>query len=673
MTKGSPENPQGGAGKKPTKNDASKDKAAQTRKGANDEAPPQGKPARKVAKTMLEANIAQPKEKAPTDESAKAAKDKGQPAPAAPMSGMDRPARNRQVPRTMLENPVSSFDRFMQGEDTEGETVEEPLTTPAQTTPSAAPAAQTPAPAAEDKGETPGQKGRKAARTILENPVSTFDEYMQGDEQSTVQPVPEPITPEPIAPASAAAEMPSPQPPALVEPKAKGASGSKRVAKTIVEMPVANFEKYMPEAQSPSPTTPRQGAQAQAPAAPTPQQRPEPQASTAADIARIDSVEIPVRKEARPETYAPTPADIARIDSVETPINKGDKEKQLEAKSQSPKRTAKRTLMENEVPAFILERLSEEASANATTKKKTTSQRRVLKTLMEMDVADFESEVLSYVQPMEGLTTDAAPIQEPRKFVARTKLDLDVLAVAVAKHEKKMEEKAVAVAKAKALEPQKPFIQIENYKLAMTCAYRWEASEPKERYRACGKCNAWLYNFEGLELPEAEALVYKCQNIKNPPLYKRADGKFMTTDCPVEVKRKQDHMMLIVAAIFAVVAIAVVIMIIPKPPPQPPTPVSDGDDAPKKRKHQKIIPIKGKDGSVHFELKDLDEKSNSNSPSGGRSTSTSTDTSSSTSSPPAQPQTIQPIPMVPAPAPQQAPADQVWQYANPNDAQAPSK
>ncbi len=54
MTKGSPENPQGGAGKKPTKNDASKDKAAQTRKGANDEAPPQGKPARKVAKTMLE-------------------------------------------------------------------------------------------------------------------------------------------------------------------------------------------------------------------------------------------------------------------------------------------------------------------------------------------------------------------------------------------------------------------------------------------------------------------------------------------------------------------------------------------------------------------------------------------------------------------------------------------
>jgi hypothetical protein len=49
-----------------------------------------------------------------------------------------------------------------------------------------------------------------------------------------------------------------------------------------------------------------------------------------------------------------------------------------------------------------------------------------------------------------------------------------------------------------------------------------------------------VYNFAGLEQPEADELIFQRENRRNATLYKRADGNYMTVNCPVEVKRKRD-------------------------------------------------------------------------------------------------------------------------------------
>lgn len=176
--------------------------------------------------------------------------------------------------------------------------------------------------------------------------------------------------------------------------------------------------------------------------------------------------------------------------------------------------------------------------------------------------------------PFKGPTNKvAAPPRERKseRFVPKTMLDhnliLQNLSVSVAKSNERLAQKVAE----KEAEPPKPCVPIENYKMAQkNCPFTWgEMDAPKERFRYCDKCNSNIYNFAGMDLPEAEELIFKREERRNAPLYKRADGKFMTKDCPVALKKKYGLAMMIAGGILLVAILAGIAMLMPPPPPAP--------------------------------------------------------------------------------------------------------
>ncbi len=218
--------------------------------------------------------------------------------------------------------------------------------------------------------------------------------------------------------------------------------------------------------------------------------------------------------------------------------------------------------------------------------------RKIAKTLMESDLDNFPEENLS--QPKEPpqidfsisapaaeapaddvvkLVPSAKPIKRERQqFVAKTMLDHSILWDTVSKFEAKMEVKIAEQIAERAAEPVKMLVPIECKKQAMACGFKWDDTETKERFRYCALCKTPVYNFAGLEMPEAEEIVFQRENKKKFTLFKRPDGKFMTVDCPVEVKRKRDTILLSVGGVMLVLCALAFMILMPKPPkPEPQT------------------------------------------------------------------------------------------------------
>jgi hypothetical protein len=129
----------------------------------------------------------------------------------------------------------------------------------------------------------------------------------------------------------------------------------------------------------------------------------------------------------------------------------------------------------------------------------------------------------------------------------------------------------------KEAEPPKPCIPIEKYKMAQaTCPFTWgEMDAPKEKFRYCDKCQAPVYNFTGMDLPEAEELIFKREERRKAPLFKRADGKFMTKDCPVALKKKYGMIMMIAGGILVLTILAGWAVLMPPQPKPVETPSGD--------------------------------------------------------------------------------------------------
>ncbi len=157
----------------------------------------------------------------------------------------------------------------------------------------------------------------------------------------------------------------------------------------------------------------------------------------------------------------------------------------------------------------------------------------------------------------------------------KTMLDPQAVREALARATKEKEIRITAEIKAKANEPQKPFQPIENYKIATACAAVWDGTDSKDRCRYCPTCKLQVYDFSGLELPEAEELILKREDRKNATLFKRADGKFLTADCPVGVKAKQDRLMAIIGGTILAVGLLLLLMMLPKPAPREATQPSE--------------------------------------------------------------------------------------------------
>lgn len=159
------------------------------------------------------------------------------------------------------------------------------------------------------------------------------------------------------------------------------------------------------------------------------------------------------------------------------------------------------------------------------------------------------------------------------RFVAKTMLDHSILSEQVMRSHEKEKVKAAYIAQERANDPVAEFHSVETNKMASPCAWSWDGpAGNKGRVRACERCQTQVYDFTGMEMAEAEALIFKQESKKKFALYRRADGKFMTTDCPVQVQRKRNLILLCVVG--ALVMISAVGLMVLMPPPPPPAAVS---------------------------------------------------------------------------------------------------
>lgn len=194
-------------------------------------------------------------------------------------------------------------------------------------------------------------------------------------------------------------------------------------------------------------------------------------------------------------------------------------------------------------------------------------QRKVLKTVNEISIAIDDSERLMPAPPppVETFSTQR-PLPKPRKerVVPRTMLDHSILQ----ELKDSSGNKQIELAKERlASGPIKTYTPIEADKTALPCPFEW-SDRSKDKVRTCGNCQLLLYNFDGMERPQVESMIFQRESKKKFNLFKRADGKFMTADCPVALKRRREIMTLTVVVSLVILSLVLAMMFMP-PPPQP--------------------------------------------------------------------------------------------------------
>jgi hypothetical protein len=221
----------------------------------------------------------------------------------------------------------------------------------------------------------------------------------------------------------------------------------------------------------------------------------------------------------------------------------------------------------------------------------------------ELDSTNLDRTVKAedYSEIDRTVKTDIEPYRSER-FVARTMLDHTVLSEALVRSAEKDKVRAGELAKERAKEPVKEFHQVDSKKMATPCAWTWSESGGKDRVRSCSKCQTQVYDFTGMERPEAEALIFKQESRKKASLYKRADGKFMTKDCPVQVQRKRNLFLLcFFGVVIMISAIASMVLMPPQPKPPAPTAAKKSNSVDAEKHGTSKAPTKGADGAIHFE------------------------------------------------------------------------
>ena len=205
--------------------------------------------------------------------------------------------------------------------------------------------------------------------------------------------------------------------------------------------------------------------------------------------------------------------------------------------------------------------------------------RKVAKTRLEFSLDNLKDEIEKAAQTQEremleqakleqAKPEQAEPAEKPKRYVARTRLDHSILYDTVVKAAEKQEAAVEELIKTRANEPVKPFISVESKKAKLACPWTWSETDSPERVRYCDRCKNPVYNFAGIEMPEAESIVYTRENIEHPHLLKRDDGKYMTRECPQAVKRRKDTIVLSLVGVVVAAGIITVLMMLP-PPPKP--------------------------------------------------------------------------------------------------------
>lgn len=184
------------------------------------------------------------------------------------------------------------------------------------------------------------------------------------------------------------------------------------------------------------------------------------------------------------------------------------------------------------------------------------------------------------------------------RFVAKTILDHSVLSEQLVKSHEKEKMKAAYIAQERTLAPAREFHGVDSKKMASPCAWTWNANSGKDRVKACERCQTKVYDLSGMEMPEAEALIFKHESKKKFTLYKRLDGKFMISDCPVQAQRKRNLILLCLAGALIMICALSLMLMMPPPQKQSPDTVRNSSQQANQPANTNSDPSSGK---VHFE------------------------------------------------------------------------
>ncbi len=199
------------------------------------------------------------------------------------------------------------------------------------------------------------------------------------------------------------------------------------------------------------------------------------------------------------------------------------------------------------------------------------------KTMTQANLEKLENlhEGSQWKPPSESSTRKKPYVQE--QFIAKTKLDHDILFQAVSTSKIREEAKVAAFLVEKSKEaPKPPPVAVKADKQSSACPFKWEETDSKEKYRYCTKCQTAVYNFDGMERPEAEALIFNRENRDKFTLYSRPDGKFTTIDCPLQKKRQRDFIMGLIVAVAVLIGVVGLLLLTPQTPPTPTVNTSPG-------------------------------------------------------------------------------------------------
>jgi hypothetical protein len=161
-------------------------------------------------------------------------------------------------------------------------------------------------------------------------------------------------------------------------------------------------------------------------------------------------------------------------------------------------------------------------------------------------------------------------VKKLNPIVQKTKIDLDACRQVASRMISDQEVKVKEQIAARASEPVELKIPVENYRPATACDSLWmNMPNNGEKYRMCGGCNSFVYDFADLDAEEAQSLVFKREGISKPCFYQRSDGRYLTRDCPVGVQRGRTTLALIVVGALAVVGAIALAVLMPHPKPAP--------------------------------------------------------------------------------------------------------
>lgn len=114
---------------------------------------------------------------------------------------------------------------------------------------------------------------------------------------------------------------------------------------------------------------------------------------------------------------------------------------------------------------------------------------------------------------------------------------------------------------------------INNYRMATACPADWVDMIGTDQFRICGQCKLNVYNLTGMNLEATKALVFKREGQDAQCFYRRQDGKFLTHDCPVGIRRGQTTLLGIGAGILLI--LGCISMAFLSPPPPKPTAIEE--------------------------------------------------------------------------------------------------